>query len=44
MRIVTGDNVVTAKQIAIDAGIITEADLADSENQKYLCMEGYDIM
>ncbi len=37
---VTGDNIVTAKAVAIEAGIITEADLAESEeNQKYLCVE-----
>ena len=45
VRMVTGDNIMTARIVAIDAGIITEADLADSEeNQKYLCMEGFDFM
>ena len=42
---ITGDNIVTARAIAIDAGIITEAELVDSEeNQKYLCVEPYGFM
>lgn len=45
VRMITGDNIVTARAIAIDAGIITEAELVDSEeNQKYLCVEPYDLM
>ena len=44
VRMVTGDNFHTARTIALEAGIITEADLADGENQKYLCMEGGELM
>ena len=36
IRMVTGDNLDTAKAIAIDAGIVSAADA----DQKYVCMEG----
>ena len=36
IRMVTGDNLDTAKAIAIDAGIVTAAEA----NNKYVCMEG----
>ena len=37
---VTGDIVETAKAISLEAGIITAKDLADEENNEYLCMTG----
>ena len=40
VRMVTGDIVETAKAISLEAGIITEKDLADEENNEYLCMTG----
>lgn len=40
VRMVTGDNIDTARAISVEAGILTEADLADTENQEYKCMEG----
>ncbi len=36
IRMVTGDNIDTAKAIAIDAGIVSARDA----NNKYVCMEG----
>lgn len=33
VRMVTGDNIDTARAISVEAGILTEADLADTENQ-----------
>ena len=39
MRMVTGDNMQTAKAIAIDAGIITQEE-KDDEDIEYLCMDG----
>ena len=36
VRMVTGDNIDTAKAIAIEAGIIT----AEQANEQYVCMEG----
>ena len=40
VRMVTGDNIDTARAISKEAGIITDKDLNDPENQKYLCMTG----
>lgn len=40
VRMVTGDNIETARAISLEAGIITEADLANEEDREYLCMEG----
>ena len=37
---VTGDIIETAKAISIEAGIITEQDLAGEKNNEYLCMTG----
>ena len=36
IRMVTGDNIETAKAIAIEAGIITK----EEANQPFVCMEG----
>lgn len=44
VRMVTGDNIDTAKAISLEAGIITQEDLdRDDEDSKYLCMEGGDF-
>lgn len=40
VRMVTGDNLITARAISLEAGIITEADLADGEDADILCMNG----
>jgi len=40
VRMVTGDNINTAKAISVEAGIISQADLANNEDLEYLCMEG----
>jgi len=41
VRMVTGDNIVTAKAISLEAGIITEEDLnEDAEDAQYVCMTG----
>lgn len=39
VRMVTGDNIETATAIARKAGILSDADLADNEDQ-YVCMTG----
>lgn len=39
VRMVTGDNINTAKAIAVKAGIISEAEL----DEEYVCMEGKDF-
>jgi magnesium-transporting ATPase (P-type) len=36
VRMVTGDNIDTAKAIALEAGILTK----DQMNRKYACMDG----
>ena len=40
VRMVTGDHIDTAIAISKQAHIITDADLADTENQQYVCMTG----
>jgi P-type Ca2+ transporter type 2B len=40
---VTGDNIDTARAISLEAGILTDADLADEEASQYLCMEGHEF-
>ena len=40
VRMVTGDTPVTAKAISLEAGIITKEDLANEEDNEYLCMTG----
>ena len=40
---VTGDNLNTAKAISLEAGIITQKDLNDEEDQEFLCMDGTDF-
>ena len=40
VRMVTGDNIDTARAISLEAGIITQDDLNDPELAEYLCMEG----
>lgn len=37
---VTGDNIDTAIAISKQAHIITDEDLADNENEQYVCMTG----
>ena len=41
LRIITGDNIVTARMIALDAGIISEADLAEDNKDNDVCMESF---
>ena len=41
VRMVTVDNIVTATAIALDAGIITEADIDDPEEHKIVCTDGF---
>ena len=38
---VTQDNIVTATTIALDAGIITEADIDDPEEHKIVCTDSF---
>ena len=40
IRMVTGDNLDTAKAIAIDAGILTQEEADDTYNRPYAFMEG----
>jgi len=40
VRMCTGDNIDTAIAISKQAHILSESDLADSENQEYVCMTG----
>jgi magnesium-transporting ATPase (P-type) len=40
VRMVTGDHIDTAIAISKQAHIITDDDLADTENQQYVCMTG----
>ena len=40
VRMVTGDIIETARAISLEAGIITEQDVADEEQNEYLCMTG----
>lgn len=41
VRMVTGDNIDTAKAISVEAGIITQQDLDNEDREEsYLCMEG----
>jgi len=41
VRMVTGDNIDTAKAISLEAGIITDEDLnVDNEDAEYVCMTG----
>ena len=37
---VTGDIIETARAISLEAGIITDQDVADEEQNEYLCMTG----
>ena len=43
VRMLTGDNIVTATQIGIEAGLLTEQE-ANGENQKQFRSEGYEFM
>ena len=43
VRMVTGDNIDTAKAISLEAGILCEADLVDQEDSQYICMNGADF-
>ena len=43
VRIITGDNERNSSMIALDAGIMSEADLADPKELKIVCMEGHDF-
>ena len=40
VRMVTGDNINTAKAISLDAGIIDQSHLNDQEDPEYVCMSG----
>ena len=37
IRMVTGDNIITAKAISVEAGLITKEEMDD----EYVCMDGY---
>lgn len=42
VRMVTGDNIDTARAISLEAGILTQEDLnADAEDAEYVCMTGH---
>ena len=43
VRMLTGDNIQTARAIALEVGIIAEADLSDPEEIENVCMEGNDF-
>jgi P-type Ca2+ transporter type 2B len=43
VRMCTGDNIDTAIAISKQAHILSERDLADTENQKFVCMTGKDF-
>jgi Ca2+-transporting ATPase len=41
VRMVTGDNIDTARAISLEAGILTQADLdPEQEGAEYVCMTG----
>jgi len=41
VRMVTGDNIDTARAISLEAGILTQKDLdEDAEDSEYVCMTG----
>lgn len=44
VRMVTGDNIDTAKAISLEAGILVPEDLQDAEDQDYTCMIGTDFV
>lgn len=43
VRMVTGDQIDTARAISLEAGILSPEDLADQEDAEYVCMTGADF-